>query len=220
MNILLIVILLVIYMFSLFLKQEKLRTGIFEEGHLHPSSFKMMTIQQIYASDVQCQYKTNLEQNTQFDRKYKKIAKDFLKKFTYIPDEHTFTLRLCSGQWNFDAHFDCVDNTIVMLDGYKTILLFDIYGHPSERDIVDQMKSKTIKQSKDILDSYNISWECVTVKKNENMRIRKRLYHMVESRVPSILLNINYGSDGTCEKHFGGLFAEQNENCKDNFCLD
>ena len=182
----------------------------------------MMTLDEIYSSNIQCQYKTNLEGNTKFENKYKKIANKWKKKlFPNTFNNHSFTIRVCSSNWNFDAHFDCIDNTIVILDGSKTFLIFDIFRHNLEMKILDDMKSKSLEESKKVLNKYGIKWACIKVNKNETFRIKERIYHKVESIVPNILLNIKQSSnDDICVDHFDNVFKKQAENCKNNYCLD
>ena len=46
--------------------------------------------------------------------------------------------------WDFKSHFDCDDNRIVCIYGSKRFLVFDMYDHPNELDILEYTKNMFI----------------------------------------------------------------------------
>jgi hypothetical protein len=199
---------------------------MFSKDREHPSSFTQMSINDIFSSDIPCQYKANVadgEQNmNKIQKYYSKLALKWHHKLLSGSQDAVFMIRICSKNWIFDAHFDCVDNTVVILEGSKRFLLFELFNHKYEKQICQQMKGLTIDDSIYILDRYKIKWKHVKLNKNQSLFVRNGLYHKVQSDEPSVLLNIDVPLGGMemCVEKFNEMYPIQKILCMNNDCID
>lgn len=174
-------------------------------------------------SDTKMQYKSNLGNDNPVDKMMRNFITDELG---LVIDENksVMTVRFCNAPWDFKSHFDCTDNHVFMLHGCKDFLLFDMFKHPNEVGILDDIKNLSIKDTVRVLDSYNIRSQLYTLNPGDILYIRNRVYHKVESREPSVLLNIvtpikNKWTLDACSSRFNHIWPKQTNVCRTNECL-
>ena len=164
------------------------------------------------------QYKTDFTDNNPFSN----AVGDFIKNNMGLESLNDCVIRVCSSPWHHKAHFDCVENYVVILYGSKTFLLFDMYKLPIEkqRKILQVVKNMPIPMCAKTLEKYGISSETIILNEGDVLFLPSTIYHKVESREPSILLNYTFeGTVRDSPEKFSQLWPEQDKVCIDNNCL-
>lgn len=188
------------------------------------SHFVTTTISDVLKeTDTKMQYKSNLGNDNPVDN----MVRDFITDemgLSIDESKSVLTVRFCTAPWDFKAHFDCTDNHAFMLHGCKDFLLFDIFNHPDEVTILDEIKQLSIQNTVRVLDSYRIQSQVYTLNPGDILYIRNRIYHKVESREPSVLLNIvtpikNKWTKDACSSRFNYIWPKQKNVCVTNDCL-
>lgn len=217
------ILLLIIILLFLFLRNRshtRITVGMYDEYARYATGFKKMTLDDIYTSKERVQYKSDLTNDNEIDRKTKKIADEWKAKLRLQEDDVKYTLRICSPKWTFKAHFDCEKNYVVMLDGSKDFLLFDLFDHEVEEEILEQIETMDMDSTIQTLDANDVKWEKKVLRKGDTLIIDPRVYHMVHGQHGSTLLNITMSKKDTrCEDKFDKLWSKQNEICQTNKCL-
>ena len=134
-----------------------------------------------------------------------------------------YTLRVCSGNWDFKSHFDCDHNKIVCIYGSKRFLVFDMFDHPNELDILERTKNMPINKLKPFLEKRKIKVQDHYLRPGDELYIKAGVYHRVESSDPSIILGrtasqLNYTK--RCHDKFNKIWPKQGKICNNNKCLD
>ena len=133
-----------------------------------------------------------------------------------------YTLRVCSGNWEFKSHFDCDDNRIICIYGSKRFLVFDMYDHPNELDILEYTKNMPIDILKSFLEKRKIKVQDHYLQPGDELYIRARVYHRVESNESSIIIGHAPPQKYTCrcQKKFNEIWPKQGKICENNRCLE
>lgn len=174
-------------------------------------------------SETKMQYKSNLGNDNPVDE----MIRNFITHdmgLVIDGSKSVVTVRFCNAPWDFKSHFDCTDNHAFMLYGRKDFLLFDMFKHPNEVGILDDIKNLSIKDTVRVLDSYNIRSQLYTLNPGDILYIGNCMYHKVESREPSVLLNIvtpikNKREHNACSSRFNHIWPKQTNVCRTNECL-
>ena len=138
----------------------------------------------------------------------------------------TLKVRICSGNWKFNSHFDCITNLVFMLYGTKRFLLYslDSLSIPEQKHFISKIFYKKQHEIIDILQKNNIESKLITLEPGDLLYIPSGLYHMVEADEPSILINIipelkTTVQEMICSHTFKTLWKKQSHNCSTNHCL-
>jgi hypothetical protein len=139
----------------------------------------------------------------------------------YFPGPH-HTLRVCSKNWEFKSHFDCTDNTVVCIYGTKRFLVFDMYDHPSELDILEYTKNMPTDTLKLFLEEHGIKVRDYFLEPGDELYIRPKMYHRVESSDSSIIMGHAppLNNMKPCTKKFDEIWPKQGQLCTDSRCIE
>lgn len=194
------------------------RVGVYKTDNQNGSwahDFRKSSIGEILSTsdtNARLQYKTDM-----VDDKHPlcKIMKRHFRGSDY-------TVRVCSGNWDFKSHFDCDDNRIVCIYGSKRFLVFDMYDHPNELDILEYTKNMPIDILKPFLEKRKIKVQDHYLQPGDELYIRARIYHRVESNESSIIIGHAPTLKCTkrCQDKFNKIWPKQGKICKNNRCLD
>lgn len=200
------------------LLNEKIEVGVYgtDKVSTYPNEHKIVRVgDMLNYNDMRFQYKSDLENEHPVDRYIDAYVKRKCK--LRFP---SCMLRIATAPWCFTPHFDCDDNYALVLYGSKTFLVFDMYKHKHERRILNEIRNKNISQTIPILDKYGIEHATFNMKAGDLLYIKSTMYHLVENREPSILLNFNpHRPNIGCGEHFKSIWKRQDKICKDNKCL-
>lgn len=179
------------------------------------STFIRTSAYEIFSHDsahTKLQYKTDCLKKNPIDALVRRM----------FPVGHHTSLRVCSPNWEFKVHFDCSHNRTICLRGSKRFLMFEMYGHPSENQILDAIMHKTNEETKHILDTYGIRHYEYLLEEGDELYMKPKMYHRVESDESSIILgNVEKIDDlENCTKKFDSIWPRQSKICKNNKCLD
>lgn len=198
---------------------ELTRVGIYtEDGKLgtYAKGFTNVSFKSLLEkSETKLQYKTNLTQEHPVDIRVKRFVENELGV-----DPKMAKLRVCTGPWTFKAHFDTVGNYALLLYGTKDFLIFDLYDHDRELEILEEMKYKNNYDTMKLLDTYGIPYKLYKLTPGDILYIKPSIYHKVESDSPSMLLNIDTKNRCIeCQEKFDKIWPKQKKVCTTNNCL-
>lgn len=151
---------------------------------------------------------------------------DILSRLQKYTDDITIKIRICSGNWKFNSHFDCIYNFVFMLYGTKRFLFYslDSLSISEQKQFISKIFYKKQNEIIDILQKNNIKSKLIILKPGDMLYIPKGLYHMVEADEPSILINFIPELNTTlqkiiCSYRFQTLWNRQSNNCITKQCL-
>lgn len=177
--------------------------------------FKRSSIREILnTSDTngRLQYKTDM---VDIDHPLCEVVKN------YFPESH-HTLRVCSKNWEFKSHFDCAHNRVVCIHGTKRFLVFDMYNHPNELDILKYTKNMPIDTLKPFLEKHEIMVHDHYLQPGDELYIRPQMYHRVESEDSSIIVGhappMKYMKQ--CTNKFDKIWPKQGNLCTNSRCIE
>ncbi len=194
------------------------RVGVYKTDNQNGSwahDFRKSSIGEILSTsdtNARLQYKTDM-----VDDKHPlcKILKRHFRGSDY-------TVRVCSGNWDFKSHFDCDDNRIVGIYGSKRFLVFDMDDHPDELYILEHTKNMPIDILKPFLEKRKIKVHDHYLEPGDELYIRAGAYHRVESNGSSIIIGHAPPIKNTkrCQDKFSKIWPKQGKICKNNRCLE
>jgi hypothetical protein len=198
---------------------ETTRVGIYTEDEklgTYAKGFTNVSFKTLLGkSETKLQYKTNLTQEHPVDMRVRQFVKNELGL-----NPNNTKLRVCTGPWTFKAHFDTVGNYALLLYGTKDFLIFDLYNHKHEIEILEEMKHKNNEETMKLLNEYSIPYKLYKLKPGDVLYIKPSIYHKVESDGPSMLLNIDTKNKCVdCGEKFDKLWPKQKKVCTTNNCL-
>ena len=200
-------------------KNNKYRIGEFTKSSMQPFKIKDLPLKSIFDAHSMLQYKGNLKDSS--------LGKDISKCLGKVMKQHpeySYTVRICSSPWYFEAHFDCDTNQVIILHGAKRFLLFDIRDN-LDKMYLNKIRGKNILESKKILQSFGIKTTIRNIFAGETIHIPPNAYHKVESIGQSkfsVLLNINGNNSkyiNSCSRKFDTLWKKQGELCDSQECF-
>jgi hypothetical protein len=194
------------------------RVGVYKTDNQNGSwahDFRKSSIREILSTsdtNARLQYKTDM-----VDDKHP-LCKVIKRRFRGVG----YTLRVCSGNWEFKSHFDCDDNRIMGIYGSKRFLVFDMFDHPSELDILEHTKNMPIDILKPFLEKRKIKVQEHYLQPGDELYIKAGMYHRVEARESSIILGHAPPQKYTCrcQKKFSEIWPKQGKICENNRCLE
>lgn len=150
----------------------------------------------------------------------------FQKDFKIHNPKYESTIRVCSKNWDFKSHFDCIKNTIYCLYGSKRFLTFDLYGHPKEKLYLKLSRNMKINQLKRFMMMHDIEMNEHYLKAGDKLIIKPYTYHRTESNESSIMLNLTLKDEylkrnhetESCNRKFEDIWPKQSNICDENNC--
>ena len=156
-----------------------------------------------------------LQYRTRFNRslriKYGDIVQNVIKTYNLPqPDETIF--RLNSTPQRILAHFDAVDRYLIMVRGYKDILLFrlDEYTLDEQIAFLHHVKNYKMKDLKRELTHRKIACTQKRIVPGDVLHLTPGLYHYIENNEINkytILLNIDYDIDSHYNDNWNIMWA-------------
>ena len=198
------------------------KVGVYKTDNQNGSwahDFRKSSIREILSisdTNARLQYKTDMVGDKHpLCKVIKRHFRDYFRGSGY-------TIRVCSGNWEFKSHFDCDDNRVVCIYGSKRFLVFDMYDHPDELDILEYTKNMPIDILKPFLEKRKIKVHDHHLQPGDELYIRAGAYHRVEAHGSSILLGHAPPLKCTkrCQDKFNKIWPRQGKNCENNRCLE
>jgi hypothetical protein len=139
----------------------------------------------------------------------------------YFPEPH-HTLRVCSKNWEFKSHFDCSHNRVICIYGTKRFLVFDMYDHPNELDILEYTKNMPIDKLKPFLQENGIHVRDNYLQPGDELYIKPKMYHRVESNDSSIIIGHAPPLEHmkVCSEKFSKIWPTQGKLCTNSRCIE
>ena len=142
--------------------------------------------------------------NDSHHKKYGHIIRDVVERYNLREPLKTI-FRINSTPQRILAHFDADDRYLIIIHGYKDILLFRMDNFTDEEQITFLHYVKDLKMEglKKVLTSKNIDFEEKRIYPGDVVHLTPGLYHYIENNEinkHTILLNIDYETDPVYEK--------------------
>ena len=142
--------------------------------------------------------------NDSHHKKYGHIIHDVVERHN-LREPDTTVFRMNSTPQRILAHFDATDRYLIMVHGYKDILLFRMDNFSDEEQItfLHDVKDLKMKGLKKVLKNKSIEFDEKRIHPGDVVHLTPGLYHYIENNEINkytILLNIDYETDTVYEK--------------------